>query len=241
MLAMLGCTVQKSPETKTEIGFGTPYLWSPEYINGMVKSVEQRAYWATEKDGEYIRGDLITLKERDSIGWSHDFIVHFDSSGLAGKVEYLDDEGQAYGYWEINIEDGKYVKAVWEEGDSSSDYWIYSYNDAGHMVKGERFRIGVDTLLNGANIETNENGHLTKVQWFDSKGEAGNTVTLEYNDMDLVTYRETRNNEGNVISWSRGVYDENGLATSGEAMLRDSTMLTVEVKYPRTVSWLAWT
>mgnify|MGYP003566076848 CR=1 FL=1 len=76
---------EKLAEPTTKVGWFTPYVFTPEFMKGQVKSFEQRAYWATEEDGNYIQGALMTLKERDSIGWSDDLKAYFDSSGLSMK------------------------------------------------------------------------------------------------------------------------------------------------------------
>ena len=228
---LIGCTVQKKPEAKTELSYFTPYGFAPEILNGQVKSVEQRAYWATEQDGEYLQDALITRKERDSIGWSNDFIVYFDSLGMTNKVEYLDDDGKAYGYWEIQCSGEKLTGAQWIEGDSSSSCWKYAYDDSGNLTKAERFRLEADTLLNGGNVTSIKEWQWTSVQWYNSKGEPGNTMTREFNEMELVTHMETKDPEGKVISWFKYTYDDEGLAIAMEGMSSDSTSYDVEIKY----------
>jgi hypothetical protein len=228
---LAGCTMQKKPETTTELSHFTPYGYTPEFLKGQVKSVEQRSYWTTEQDGKYLQGDLITRKERDSIGWTDDFIAYFDSMGIANRIEYLDDEGKPYGYWVIQCSDGKRTGAQWFQGDSSSSYWKYTYDDSGNLTRGERFRLGADTLLNGGNIKSIKDWQVTSVQWYNNKREPGNTIARELNDMGLVTQLETRNPEGKVISWWKYNYDENGLNTGFTGMSSDSTMYNVETKY----------
>jgi hypothetical protein len=228
---LAGCTMQKKPEAKTELSFGTPYNFSPEFLNGHVKSVVEKAYWASEQDGEYIQGNHITQKERDSLGYSDDFIVYFDSLGTTQKVEYLDDEGIAYGYWELKSEDGKITRAQWFQGDSSSTYWRYTYDDSGNITKAERFRLGADTLLNGANVTSLKKWQWTIAQFYNSKGDPGNTTTREFNDMALVTHIETKDPEGKVISWWKDTYDEGGMTTGTTGMSSDSTMYDYEMKY----------
>lgn len=231
MAVILGCMTEKVPEPVTEVGWFTPYVWSPEFISGQVKSLEQRAYWATEQDGKYIQGGLIIKKERDSIGWSDDFIAYFDSLGLAKKVKFLGDDGEAYGYWEVHAEDGKYMKAKWIVGDSARNYFVYSHNDAGHVSKFERYSAYVDTLISKGDMKTNEKGQWTWSQMYNYKGEPENSLTFEYNEAGLVTSAELKNSEGNVISWAKYTYDEKGLDIAGEGMSSDSTMYKYEAEY----------
>ena len=231
MTVMIGCTTEKVAEPTTLLYWFTPYVFSPEYITGQVKSIEQRAYWATEQDGEYIQGALITEKERDSIGWSDDFIVYFDSLGLTKKVEYLDPEGGILGYWKIHYEEENLMKSMWIQGDSSWAYWKYFYDEAGHLSSAERYRNEVDTLLNGFNYKTNENGLFTWAERFSSSAETGNSFSFEFNDAGLVTARESKTPEGEVRNWMKNTYDEKGFMIKMEGMGTDSTMLSVDMIY----------
>ena len=44
-------------------------------------------------------------------------------------------------------------------------------------------------------------------------------------------YSNTKNVDGEVISWMKYTYDENGLALSNEGMKSDSTMIDQEFRY----------
>jgi major membrane immunogen (membrane-anchored lipoprotein) len=231
LAVLFGCQTEKAPEPTTVVGWFTPYYLAPEMINGQVKSLEQRAYWATEQNGEYIQGALITLQERDSIGWSDDFMVRFDTSGLALKVEYLDDDGTAYGYWKVDTRDGKYRKAEWIKGDTSMYYSEYIHDDAGQLVKMKQYRSSVDTLLGSADLEMDEQGNWIGTQWYEHNGKAGNSYRLVYNESGLVTSWESRDPEGNVRAWAEYTYDEDGRAVAGEGMGPDSTEYSYTAKY----------
>ncbi|MFC2081496.1 hypothetical protein ACFLR8_04730 [Bacteroidota bacterium] len=231
MAVLFGCSTEKAPEPTTELGWFTPYTLMPEILKGQVNSLEQKTYWVTEQDGEYVQGALITRKERDSLNWSWDFIAYFDSLGLAKKVKFLDDEGEITGHWKINTEDGKFSRAEWFEGDSAKTYWKIFYDDAGHLLKEERYRSYVDTFMNQYEFKTDEQGQWILAQFVKNNGEAGNTRTSEYNEAGQVVARETINPEGNVIGWMKHTYDEKGLQASYDGMGSDSIMYSGEMKY----------
>ena len=63
---LFGCSTEQIPEPVTEIGWFTPSTLAPEYIKGQAASVELNSFWVNEADGEYIIGDPVSKKERDS-------------------------------------------------------------------------------------------------------------------------------------------------------------------------------
>jgi hypothetical protein len=241
MTIIIGCTTQEKPPAKTELSYGTPYNFVPDFLKGKVKSVEQKAYWATEQDGKYVQGDLITRKERDSIGWSYDFIVTFDSLGLTEKVDYLDDDGNVTGHWIFKSDDGHLTGGQWFEGDSSSSYWRFTYDDDGNLSKSEHFRLGADTLLGWGDRVTGKGLNWTSITWSNAKGEPVNSRTREFNDMGLVTSLKTTDPEGKTIAWFDYTYDGEGNAITMKGMTPDSTMINAEMKYTEvddTGNWL---
>ena len=231
MAALFGCTTEKACDVVTEVGWFTPYTLSPDFITGQAQSVALKTFWVTEQDGEYIQGAPITIKERDSIGWTDDFVAYFDSLGLVTKAKYLDDDGEVYGYWKVHSEDGKYMKAKWIKGDSAKVIFKYSYDDMGHIAKMERYRAYADTLINSADLKTNEQGLWISAQWSNYMGEAGNSMSMEYNEDGRVIARDTKDAEGNVRVWSKHTYDEDGLEIAFEGMDWDSTMYDIKMKY----------
>jgi major membrane immunogen (membrane-anchored lipoprotein) len=229
---VFGCTTEKPEGPTTKVGRFTPYWLSPEVMKGQVESVEQRAYWATEEEGKIIQGALIGSKERDSINWSDDFIVKFDSLGLPVKVKFLNGEGEVYGYFKIHSEEGRYVKSKWVNAktDSVDSYSKHMYDDAGNMIKVEQYRAYVDTLINTFDAEHDERGRWTGGQWTQHDGEPGNTLSIVYNEAGLVTSWENTNPEGEVAS-AKMTYDENGWVILMEITERDGETTVVEEKY----------
>lgn len=231
LAVLFGCTTEKTVEPVTEIGWFTPYTLAPDFITGQVKNLALTSFFVTEEEGEYVQGAHMTLKDRDSIGWSDDFIAYFDSMGLVTHSESLDDDGQVYGSWKVHSEDGKYMKAKWIKGDTARTYYKYSYDEMGNIVKGEFYRAGVDTLISYCDFTVDENGRWITAQWFTSTGEKDDLMSMEYNEDGRVIARDTKNPEGDTLTWWKYTLDENGLETGMEGMGRDSTMYTYEMKY----------
>ena len=104
MAILFACTTEQAQEPVTEVGIFTSSVWTPELLNGQVKSIEMNSYWATDENGEFIQGALMTKEDRKSIGWIDDTKVYFNSDGMVVKNEDLDDKGEAYQYTEITVE-----------------------------------------------------------------------------------------------------------------------------------------
>ena len=228
---LFGCSTEKVQEPTTEIGLFTPFALKPDYVKGMVKKLEYRSYWITEQDGEFIMGPPVTLKERDSIGWSYDFIAYYDSLGLVTKTRYLNDDEETHSQLNVQVEDGRYSTAtfIWNGIDRSK--WIYLYNDAGHINRMEIYHPISDTLLYSGDFKTDDEGRWISAKQCNYKGEIHHTGTFEYNEDGLMIFSETKNADGVVRSWMKYTYDENGLALTNEGMESDSTMIDQEFRY----------
>lgn len=229
---LFACAPEKAPEPVTRVQWFTNSVWAPEFLNGQVKSIEQHAYWVTEENGEYIQGALITRKERDSIGWSDDFIVYFDSLGLVKKTEWLDDQGEPYAIDEILIENGNYSVEKWIENDTARTYAKFSLNKEGNIARMERFRLPEDTLINSYDFKWDSSGNWIGGQWYNYLGEPGWTHNFECNEKGLVLGSNNFNPEGKT-SWHNYSYDENGFMVKWEGMRSDSSMLDIVMKYPK--------
>jgi hypothetical protein len=228
---MLGCTVQQEPEPVTEIGWFTPYVITPEFLNGQVKTLDQRTYRARLENGEIVQGERITLKERDSLGWSYDFTAHFDPEGMILSVDYLDDNAESYGYNAVETREGRYVRSEWIENDTLRQYSLFQYDDEGQLIRSETFRADVDTLMNSLSFETNENGLVIGGQWMNYLDEPDDSWSFEPDENGLVTYWERKNRDGNILSWGKMTYNEQGMATAMQIMRRDSTIIDNVIDY----------
>lgn len=75
-----GCPRPEPEVRKVEIGLFTPYSELPDFLNGKGKEVVERNYLAVEQDGEYVKGERLSMGVRDSITWANDFRVKFDEN-----------------------------------------------------------------------------------------------------------------------------------------------------------------
>lgn len=232
MSVLWGCTSAPEPEPITKLGWFTNSAWSPEFLNGQVKSIVQKTYWVTEENGEYIQGAHLTLKDLDSLGWVYDLALEFDPVGMVTVSQRLDDDGNVISYEEIHIEEGKYMETKIVKDDTARTYMKFSHDEAGNFVHLEQFRLPEDTLFNSYDFKFDENGNWTGGQWSNYLGEPGWSHKFEHTDAGLVVANNNSNPDGKT-SWNKLTYDENGFQVKWEGMSADSTIMDVTSKYPK--------
>ncbi len=229
MAILFGCMPEKHGET-TELGAFTPYYQAPEILKGQVKSLDESAFWAHEENGQYIQDEKIT-KETDSLGIGEDFRVHFDSSGMAIKTEYFNDEGNVSGFYETETEDGKYVKGKWTENDTPRVMIVYSHDENGNIKEGINYDVETDTMTYRTVFQCDENGRVIRRTGFHSSGEQDWDGKYKKDSLGLTLYSEYLNPDGSVRSWYERKYNENGLPVTVHGMRPDSTDFHAEIKY----------
>lgn len=207
----MACNKEEAVLT-TALQYLTPYGNYPEFLSGQIKTVEQMSYWAIEKDGVYEKGDLVTRKERDSLNGSSDFKVYYNEDGVHLRTDYYSYE-RKINSWITDVEDGLMVKSTWVTNDTNRVYIIFGNDEAGHYVSGERYRAGVDTLINRYSFLTNENGVITESKVFNSKGDLTYTYKFTLTENNLTESLKTYSSKDSLISDSKCVYNDKGFST----------------------------
>lgn len=211
MVGLTSCT-QKEPDSTTKLGVLTPYATFPEILKGKVKSVKEINYWAVEKDGELVKGDIVTAEERDSLIWSQDFTAYYDEDGIHLRTDYVSFDNMINS-WVSEVENKLMVKTTWFYKDTARIYFKLKYDENGNYLTSERFRSEIDTLLNSYTMVTDDNGNITEQKTFNSKGELLNTYRFIYNDKNLTTASSTFNGQDSLLSKSIETYNDHGFYT----------------------------
>ena len=72
-----GCKTNKKTES-TILGEYTPnFNWLNEKLNGKVEKLIEKFYWGVADGDNVKKGDLITSKEADSLGWGYTYELNF--------------------------------------------------------------------------------------------------------------------------------------------------------------------
>ena len=200
---------ESAPPDKTVLAEFTPMYRSPMILNGKVKSFKWRTYWAKEKDGKIIKGDIITRLERDSLSFASDFNLELNEDGLTTKWEWITYNGEI-NYNEPEIVDGKIIGGTNFINGTFRNYYKREYDDSGRVLKGHVYRYGVDTLIRTVDFIYLENGSLDEVINNNYKGEITGKSKFMWKDQDHVSEHQRLNGNGELVSSMKPEYDESG-------------------------------
>lgn len=163
------CTNQK-PVEKTVIGMFTPYTYFPETVNNRVKEVKETNYLPMEKGGKIEAGNHLTKAERDSIGWTGDFMVQFNEKGFAEKVDDLNENGENTSSWIIENNSIFYTTAKRQKNDTLTHLEKIKKLNTGEY-QFDIFNPKTDTLFSKAILKFGSNNQYQYLQWYNFKGD----------------------------------------------------------------------
>ena len=203
-----GCA-QKEPTEKTILGKGTDYSTIPESLNGKVKMVRETNFWAVEKDGKLIKGDMMTWKDLDSIGSTKNFIAYFDENGMLKQFDHFDVNNIIHDSNVGIAENGKYPRWDYTLDGKNVGFRKLNYDDMGYLTGGEGY--DMKDSLNSKQIYTHDgNGNYTKNEYFDANDQKQFYQVLTLNDKFKVIELKVYNGKDSLLSKSVNSYDDKG-------------------------------
>lgn len=224
-----GC--KKEPEKTTALYHFTPYDTSPEYLNGQIKSVREINYWAVEKNGLYEPAAIISSKERDSIQWSYDFTAFYNEAGIITKTDFDAGTG-VLSSWIIDVGDGLMRKATYIEQDTPRVYLKLFYDANGKLNANERYRSGVDTLINKVLATLDESGNPVEGKLFNSGGEQTRRYVFTWDGSSRMTEMKIYNSADSLLIHRRGEYNDKGFYIRDESLnAKGEITRTLKVDY----------
>jgi hypothetical protein len=220
MLSLIGLVLstgckEKEQKKTTALFYFTPYENAPEYLNGQLKSVKELNYWAIEKNGKFEPENLITRKERDSLRWSSDFTAFYNESGVLTRIDYVSYEWKINSWVTENV-NNLLTKATYVTLDTPRVYFKLLYDEKGMNIESQRYRSGIDTLLNKYLLTHDEKGNIVEVKSFNSSGKLTNKDNFTWNDSYLVIGNMSYNSSDSLLSSSRAEYNDKGFYTKAE-------------------------
>lgn len=217
LAAFYACSKQKSVE-KTILGDFTAWMNSPEQLNGKVKEVKEVTYWAVEKNGTVEKGNILTKKEHDSLGWSFDFSLLFDESGMLLRNENLDENGVAMQGWTFTVDSGKYARAEFVENDTIRNVAKFKTNTKGEIEEVIMFKPQNDTTIGWYASSYDENGNRIRWQWVKANGEKAGYQAFSWDPGNRVTEVKFFSAKDSLTgSWAL-TYDEKGFLASQKTL-----------------------
>lgn len=199
------------PTKKTLLSIFTPYNIVPEHLNGQVKSVKERSYWAVDNNGTIEKGKLVTTEEKRELRYALDFDAHFDKNGDVVQCKYILDDGK-FNAWDIEYLDGKIVKATFTRDDTIRTSQKFEYLSNG--LKIFTYKVPENELLRTTNSENNEQGFVKKLEWSNAENELLGYILFDLNELNRVTGYKRYNGTDSLLSYTEYTYDDRGFANS---------------------------
>jgi hypothetical protein len=219
ILAIIGIAgySQNNRSERTVLGMGTDYLLFPESLNGKIRELKEQNYWAVEKDGKVIAGELLTWKELDSIGSTKNFTAYFDKSGSLTKYDILGDDNKPAISTIGTYKDGKCVR--WETSNKGklTSYMTPEYDAKGFVIAGKVFNPAKDTLQNSYIVANDMNGNYTKIEFYNFRGIKTGYWALTYNPEGRVTEARYFNKSDTLAMSMKEIYNELGFMTAQDS------------------------
>jgi len=227
MLIVCSCAQQK-PVDKTVLGIGTDYIYSPETLTGKIKELKETNYWAVEKDGKITKGNPISWKDLDSVGFSKNLVACFDDNGALTRYDLVDEDNLIRNSFVGTIENGKIIRWDFKSKDSTTQYVIPEYDSHGYFIGGKMYNPIADTLVMSFIITNNEKGNYTKLEYFNFKNLKESYQVFSLNGLGKVLETKFFNKYDTLRQTFINTYNDKGfLATQ-----------TVNIERPKsTVNW----
>jgi hypothetical protein len=202
-----GCNQQK-PAESTVMQYFTPNGINPVVLNGKIKKLTEKNYWALVDNGKYLKGKQITRKELDSLQWMYDYEVNFDENGLIQTSSGFDETGKTVWNNHLKIENNKYVENQYARNDTVRFYEKIRYNEKGELSETQRYRFGADTLIGTGTFHLNLLGDSLVFNFLDFKGIPMVKYIFHVGENKMHIGSEFYDKDGNYTGGNEYTYNE---------------------------------
>jgi hypothetical protein len=209
VFTVLVCTGQKQVDF-TLLGVYTPYQMSMEKLNGKVEKVIETNYWAIPDGGSYKKGQKMTKKQLDSLGYTSDFEATFDKTGDLVSCSILTEDKKIANKWELMKENNVLVRANNTVNDTLKSYSKLKCDTKGNIIEFDNYKAMVDTLINRAVVVRNPKGDTLIFNVFNYKGEQTYKMVFLFNDLKLCIGYQGYNKDGIYSGGSEIKFDKQG-------------------------------
>ena len=214
-------TACNTPEAEilstTVVQHYTFFNTNPLFLNGKVKSLEYKTYWPVNNNGNIEKGALMTIEERDSIGFSYDFIAYFNEDGLIERSETVDGD-EVLDYWKLEYE-GEMIKTGKQfRNDTVLAVHKYIYDENLHLKAADNYQGDMDRLLNRYEFVVNEDGFMTEIKIITVNDEFFGRYAFSLNEKNRYIEQKNYNGSDSLIYHRNSVYNEKGFLGSSEIM-----------------------
>jgi hypothetical protein len=217
-----GCQEKETGKT-TLLAYLTPYENIPEILNGQVKSLTERNHLLVETDGKFIAGAVMSKKDRDSIGGSHDFTIWYTEEGVMKRIENMTNDS-LWAIWVMDIEDNLITRATNIRLDTPRIHFEFVYNEKGLFTEALRYRSVVDTLIFRNTYTYDDKDRIIAWSSFNTSGILMAHLTGKYDEKNRLLEQARFNSENIQTSGYRVEYNDMGFRSKVESLGRDGAL-----------------
>ncbi|MGC9343097.1 MAG: hypothetical protein ACP5E3_10375 [Bacteroidales bacterium] len=220
----------QSEKHQVVVGLFTPAYLAPETLNGQVKEIYERNYFANEKAGPMVKGDRLTITARDTIGWTRDFHVIYDEAGHLLLSEQVDENDKVINNSKLSYKGDKMEKAHYFQDDTLRSVTISVYDENGMTKVMERWA-PEDTLILKVKLVWDENGHVTGWHFHNSNGEPTGKYVFTLDENGKRTGYKYYNKDGEKTFEQQYTYNDMGFMKKQVLINREGEKSVAEYEY----------
>lgn len=208
-----GCKTNRQTEF-TVLGVYSPtFFLLDEKLNGKVEKLTEKIYWGVA-DGENVRkGQLITAKEADSLGWGHIGELNYDAEGNLVSLKNYNENNEYIGGWQFFVKNNRIDSAQRILHDSVRVYHKFKYNKHGDFTEVSEFDADTDTLKFSWIRTISRNNDTVEYKGYDNNGNLAWKLLHLFNKSGYFTGYEYYYPTTTLNGTSRITYNDKNVAS----------------------------
>lgn len=236
-----GSCTNKKPVATTLLGDYTPYDSYPEKMAGKVEKVVEKNYWGVAEGDTYVKGNPVTVNDRDSLPWTYDFVANFDINGNLTSCTNTDENGKTIDSWVLTLTDGFLSRAEYLKDDTLRMYNKLTCNEDGKITELLTYRPVVDTLVNSWRVIGDASNDTVIYQGMNWQGEPTLRYVVIYDSEGRYESLNLQPAEGGIRKLISAVYNDQGKVSElriydKEENVKASNFISYE--YDKTGNWV---
>lgn len=231
---------EKKPAEFTRLGFYTPYQGYMEKLNGKVESVTEKAYWVIPEGDSLIKGPRVSKIQLDSVGYTYDYIVVFDSAGYPVTSTTINEIDRPINIWKLYKENGLLARGEFISDDTLRYTQKIICDDDGIPLIYNGYDAMTDTLVQKIESRGSCMNDSITVQYFNYRGEPGVKYVYHFDEKGLMTRLDGYRN-GMLIYSQPMTYTDKGFVEEFKSLDKDKNVISSAVssysKYDEHGNW----
>lgn len=212
VLVSLGCKNNRQPEFTVLGEYTANGFWLHERLNGKVEKLTEKFYWGVADGDNVKKGNIITAKEADTLGFGYINELNFDTAGNLLNCRFCDENNKFIGGWQLLTMNTFLDSAVRVWHDTIQAYDKLKYNKQGELTEGASYDPGPDTLTFKWIKTISIKGDTVKYEVYNSKGDLSGQFLYLFDENGLFTGYEEYGPDGSRKGYDRIIYNDKGAA-----------------------------